>query len=315
MDPLPKSFLPLLGGIVCPLLSWLVYRLARRRLKNKDPLKSRAMEYYRILSGVLLGQFLFHTATASAAVPQTLWFTLIFILVGFNLMAVADAIGRVWNTNSNFVAPALLQEDTEDIGLDRDKMELQTVVVATNVSSNGFSRTLHQTEDHAKDTRKRQWLLGVLLLSFSVLAFKDGLMLIDRVDSPVPALVVCYYLNGICMTVAVYGAMIHAYFHVTEEKKPRLIWWIAVSGLWCVVLTCSSIFVLVDMPWAVVDQVVRHKAFVAFYGLFGGCILYLTVYFFMRGGMASAPNKKSVLWGVFIHVVSTAPAVLTGYYL
>ena len=61
------AVLPLVGGLVSPLLSWFIYRLSRQRLKRKETLKSSAHVFYRILSGVLLSQFLCHTVLPSTS--------------------------------------------------------------------------------------------------------------------------------------------------------------------------------------------------------------------------------------------------------
>lgn len=306
-DTWQVALLPLLGGLICPLLSWLVYRVSLRRLKQKETTKSRAHVFYRILSGVLLAQFLCHTAISASIDLKYMFY---FILAGYFLMDCAEAIGRIWNTNSNYIAP-LDEQVPEDIGLNRETMQEQSIAVATNVSSNDFSNMIWTLQDYSKGNRKSQWLLGLLLVVFCIIVMVDGLLLIVYPQSI--AAFVSFFVNGVSMSVAVYGAMIHAKFHVEEERMPRIAWWCLVTGIWCVTLVCSTIFVLTHMNVETALGIVNNKILLSFYGAAGGCVLKLQQYYHNR--KVEEIDRAQTWLGMGVFFVAIAQGVATSIFV
>ena len=326
------AILPLMGGIVCPLMSWLVYRVSRRRLKRKETLKSSAHVFYRSLSGVLLAQFLCHTFVPSAPAPSgsgggngtpftalDIKYMFYFILLGYFIFEIFESIARIWNTNVHYIAPlddhSPLGQD--EIGLNKETMEEQTVVVASNVSSNDFSNTVWLLQDAAKDKTKRQWLLATLLITFCIISVMDGMLLIYR--NPQDTLqtigiLVSYFVNGICMSFAIFGGMIHAKFHVVEEQRPRVAWWSFVTAVWSIALICSSIPLLSGaVTLQLAQEIVNNRVLLAFYGFAAGMVLKLQQYYHLQ--KVNNIDRRQTIVGLLVFFIALAQGVATSLWL
>lgn len=306
-----SACLPFLGGLVAPALGVLVYRYVRRRLGVKEGSKSRAYLFYRVLSGVLLGQFVCHTNIQPDA-DLGLYFPFLFILSGYLAMDAAESIARVWNTNVAYIGPLDEQVD-DDVALNREKMQENTVVVATNVGSSDFADVVWTAEDAAKDKVKRRWMLGCLLVVLSFIAVTDGMLLVFRnpqTTISMISIVVFYFVNGVSMTVAVYGGMVHAKLMIIQEDRWRIFWNMVLGGFWCVVLICSSIPMLAGAQLSVISIVLRSKGYSAVYGLTAGCVLRLQQYFHHRN--VDKIDKTQTAWSIIVFIVAAGQAAVTG---
>lgn len=309
-----QAVLPLLGGILAPLMSWGVFVYAKRRLGQKETPKSRAYLFYRVISGVLLGQAICHSfVTDSPIISVRYLFS--FLVVGYLCMVTAEDIARVWNTNRNYTGP---NDDTvrEDVALNREEVTVETFVVVDAISSNGFSDRMWTIEDKEKDERRRLWLLGVLFTVFAVITTMDGLILVYRnpqSEGLIAGIIVCYYINGIVMSIAVYGAMLHAKIHLLEEKRTRLFWWCTLTALWCVILIASSFYVLVGLQVTTVASIVNNPALVSFYGFAAGCILRLQQYFFNM--KMDQMELRDLLMGLGVFLLTAGQSIATAMWL
>ncbi len=301
--------LPFLGGLVAPLIGVLVYRYVSLRLRVKDTAKSRAYLFYRVLSGVLLGQFVCHT-NIQPDVDLGLYYPFLFILAGYLLMDAGDCIGRVWNTNVSYVGPL---DVSDDVALNREKMIENTVVVANNIGSNDFADSVWAAADAAKDKRRRQWIFGCLLVVFTFIATTDGMLLIFRnpqTTQSMIAMVVFYFVNGVSMSAAVYGGMIHAKVMIIEDDRTRLLWNVGLVGFWCVVLICSAIPMLIGAQLSVITATLQSKAFSAVYGLTAGSVLWLQQYFYHQ--KLEMIDKCQTATGLVAFILAAGQAVVTG---
>ena len=301
--------LPLMGGVAAPLLGLFVYRYVRRRLKVKEGTKSRAYLFYRVLSGVLLGQFVCHTSIQPDA-TLGYYYPFVFVLGGYLLMDTAESIGRVWNTNRGYIGPMDEHVD-DDVALNKEQMQENTVVVTNNISSNDFAETVWTAEDVAKDKRKRLWMLGVLFLVFSFIAMTDGFLLTSKIAAgtgTMPATIAFLYVNGIAMTFAIYGGMIHAKLPLIEGERKRWGWTFGLGVTWCVVLVCSTIPYLVSTSPVLIADVLSSRAFSAFYGLSSGCVLRLQQYFLRK---LENVDKKQTALGIVVFIVAAGQAAVT----
>jgi len=307
--------LPLLGGIVAPILGFLVYKFSRRRLRVKDSSRSRAYIFYRILSGALLGQFLCHTNVIGG-----LWgleFMYLFVVAGYMLFGTAEDVGRVWNTNVNYIGPSDGATSlTEDIALDKERMEEKPIAVIEDVTSHDFSAAVWMIQDKQKDRNKRQWILFGLMVVLACITVLDGMMLVYRnptTPEQVAIIIVCFFGNGISLSTAFYGAMIHARMHVNSEARTRVLWWTFVAGIWCAMLACASIPVLIGMQVTVAAEIVNSVPFVVVYGVAAGCILAIQQYFY--GMKMETTDKRDILWGRLVFVAAIGQSAATGFWL
>lgn len=271
-SPGQQAALSLAPLSACPLLAALIYYLARRRrMKVDETLKSRAYLFYRFISALLLGQVLCHTEWSAAP-----WMVLC-VAGGYFLLDAAEGASRVWNDNAYFIGPADYEMDGE-LGLNRAVLEVQNTMVSDDVNSEEFAHDTYEVERDYKDNIKRQWVLMLLVFLLLVVSMMDGFLLIIR-DVTVGT-VAAFYVAAISMSLAVYGAMIHAKYHITEKKRKRLQWWIAISALWCLGLFFTSCMpLLVGMQLTAAQAAVSHTAFIVFYGLAAGALLKIQQYF------------------------------------
>ncbi|MBX9636521.1 MAG: hypothetical protein K2Q45_03110 [Nitrosomonas sp.] len=320
--PWQQALLPLLGGVVCPLLSWLAYRLSRQRLKRKETLQDGAHVFYRILSGVLLSQFLCHTvlpsSSSSGFAAGEVWplkYMAYFIVVGYFVVDTCEAISRIWNTNENHIAP-LDSCVSDDIPLNRETMEEQSTVLAKNIGSPEYAQGYWRNLDQITYKRKTQWMLGLLLVVFCIITVMDGMLLVfknPQGDLQMIGLLISFFINGISMSFGVYGGMIHAKFHVTEERGPRIAWWIFVTVVWSIALICCTIPVLIQLPIATAQDIINNRVLLAFYGIAGGCVLKLQQYYHEH--KINNIDRKQTIVGIVVFFVALAQGVATSLWL
>jgi hypothetical protein len=313
--PAQRAVLPLLGGVVAPLLGLLVYRLARRSLQETERLRNRSYLFCRGITGVLLGQFFAHTYVPTGELEWQ--YTMLFAAVGFVFLDVCDHVARHWNTNPHYVAAPLDGGGaSEDLGLQRDIMEKHKVLVVRGGNKRSFSDTVWAAQDGYKETRRRQWVLGIVLATFAVICVMDGLLLVYRDplnEAAVAAVITCYYVNGVFLTLAVYGAMIHAEFHIEEERRSRIVWCAVVGSLWCVCLVSSAIPVLAGITVAAAQAIVNNRVMLAFYGFSCGCVLNRCVYFYAF--QLEQPGARQSVLGVLVLFVAVGQSIATGFWL
>lgn len=315
--PADKVILLLMGALVVPVMGWFIFVIARRRLRLKDSLKSRAYLFYQVLAGVLLGQFMCHTWVGLGASALDARFMFLFALLGCNLLLSAETVGRLWNTNVNYMGPASdeSEHDDED-SLDRQRMEDQSTVIATNVGSAAFAENTWRNLDKAKQMRKRNWMLGVVVCIFTIISVMDGMLLIYRAprdDVAVALTILSYYINGVSMTISVFGAALHAKWHVLEERRVRLGWWITLTLGWAAVLVGTAIPAVVGISVEEAQSVIAHRAFLPFYGLASGAVLVLFRYYHNR--KMDNTERRDAFWGEVVFWLATAQAALTGFWL
>jgi hypothetical protein len=302
---------PLVGGIVAPMLSWAVYRVARRRLKHKQTLQSKSHVFYRVISAVLLGEFVCHSMWTTLGAT---WISLLCVAAGYALFTVADGWGTVWNTNVHYVGAAAVATATDEIVM-VDRMEEPSIVAATNLTSPEFATQTWALQHKAKDKRKRQWMLATLIAVLIMVTVKNGLALAASSGGgggQLVALIACTYVNGISLSIAVYGAMLHAKFHVTEQMRLRIIWWCAVTALWCVTLLCAGSVPLLLLSGN--GSAVVSSYFIYVYAVCVGVVIAVQQYYHAYS-TTSATSKRETLMGLFVFLLTLAQSVVTSAWL
>jgi hypothetical protein len=124
-------------------------------------------------------------------------------------------------------------------------------------------------------------------------------------------LIVSYYIHGICLSVAVYSAMIHAQYHT--EATRRWFWWCMLTIIWSIIYFCSALFVLLPIPPYFILEVLSHQSFIAVYGFASGVLLKLQHYF--HGMHVETRDKSELWWGIAVFFSSITIAMLTSIYL
>lgn len=306
-----KVALSLMGGLLVPLMGWFVFVVARRRLRQSDSLTRRGYLFYQTLAGVLLGQFMCHT-WRGLGVDATYMF--VFALLGCLVLHSAEQIGRLWNTNVNYHGPLRDDCDNDDYALERTHLEEQTMMVVNNVGSHQFASTMWRALDYSKQMVKRNWMMWLVVVVFSLIAVMDGLLLVCRNpqgETQVMLTVLAFYLNGCAMTVSVFGATLHSKWHVTEEH--RAAWWTALTLAWAAILVASVVPVLANVSVETALSIISHRAFLAFYGLAAGAVLGLKEYYHRRN--MSDIDRSEALWGEVVFWLAAGQAAVTAFWL
>ncbi len=307
--------LPFAGAIVSPLIGLSIYVTAKRRFHKSDTLSSRAIYFYRMMSGVLgglfLGQLISHTYLTSAS---ELRFFFMFIFVGyFVVMNWSEMIGSVWNYNPNYVAPAADNIDVNNAAFNQDTGEQENIVVLEDLQSTKTAQQLWASQDTAKQLTKRLWMLGATFAIFSVMCATDGMLIVVRLQANVVAhatLIVCYYANCIALSVVLFSAMVHARL---QAEATRLRLWTLLGGLWCVMLVASSVPALVGAPVLFLIDVLNNRWYIALNGVATGGLLKLHFYFHHM-------EMPRVGWGpsicgALVCTVAALQSMLTGVFL
>lgn len=301
-----KAALSVVGLVISPIVSIIVYYIAQRALQvhEGETSKSKAHLFYRMMSGLLLAQFVGHTYWYSAP----FWFIAMFVAAGYVAMDVGETIGRAWNKNPhNYGPPDHAARD--DIGLNRKTNTIHHVHYVDDITSPDLPQDIQQIEDSVKDVTKRLWILGVLIWCLAVICWADGLNL---AAAPVTLpILVSYYVHGIALSLVVYSAMIHAKFH--NEEHRRWAWWALVSLIWSVIYFGSALLVVIDMPPYIVLQIAYHPAFIAFYGFASGVLLKVQHYFHTM--KSEALDRREMWLGILVLITAAAVGMATSIYL
>jgi hypothetical protein len=237
-----------------------------------------------------------------------------FIAIGYTLFDLAELVARVWNTNTNYIAPE--DDSHDDISLNKKTLQADTVMVSEDIASDEFGYDQFRVQDTHKNEIKRRWILGSLMGIFTVLSLGDGLLLVYNNPQTMTSfilMIVFYFMTCSALSTSLYSAMIHAKLHVIEEVCPRLQIWIAITALWCAILFCSTIPLLVGVTLETARSIIENQALLCFLGIAIGAMLKIQVYF--HNMKVSSIDRQDLLWGGAIFSFSIAQAIVSGFFL
>src|SRR5690606_4857321 len=142
----------------------------------------------------------------------------------------------------------------------------------------------------------------------------DGLLLVYRAPtSNHAAVIACFVINGISLSVAVLGGMIHAQRQLLEDFPRRGLWsWVAMTLVWCALLVGSALPAVLDVSVETATGILEHYATLCCYGFASGCVLKLCVYYFQRGERS---NRRMIRLGVLVLALAAAQSAVTGLWL
>lgn len=314
-DVLEKTFLILTGAFFAPLISAVALWWTRRRLPDSRTTESRAFLFYSMLNGILLGQYVCHTAIVADGFEARLMN--LCALAGFVFIYWLECEARMWGDFENYVQPldTDLPEVNPDSGLRRDTMELEEIVSVSAVNTTNMSWVLFAGLDLSRDRGKRYAMLLLLYVILAAVLFVDGMLLIYRAPtSNHAAVVACFVINGISLSVAVIGGMVHAHRQLIEDFPKYGIWsWVAMTLVWSVLLVGSALPAVLDVSRDAAASILEHYATLCCYGFASGCVLKLCVYYFQRSGERS--NRRIIRLGVLVLAFAAAQSAVTGLWL
>lgn len=278
-------FSPLL---VSPLVCAIVYYFARKRLKVVESSKSRAHLFYRIVSTMLLGQFLGHwQETFTLMVP-----------VGWFVAYTTETIYRICGSSPPDY------DVVDDLVLDKVTMVNKSYINVTDVTSPEVPDIIFAARDNVRDERKRYVILVIAFVLFLSISIADGMTISPNVMAA--EVVVCYYFHNIILTLSICAIMLHAKLHVLEQR--RLFWWCALSALWSIIYLQSALIVV--FGWS---ATMYHPAMNWVYGFTSGVLLRMHSYF---DGMKSvAQDGRETVTSILLVFFVLGTSMVTAYYL
>lgn len=303
-----QILLPTASGLIVLLLSWFLYVASRRWGKpaNGETFKEKLYVVQSVVSAFLLGQIAGHTTVFTAPFP--LLYGYLFVLGGILVLRHVESFGRGWRKN---ISPETPVAPVHDFEVDADLVEERAFVSLRNLSSKEAANVHWSAQDVRRSNAKRQWMLFVLLLAFTVISTMNGFIMMYRTTASRAAIMVCFLVNGAAQSVAVFGAMIHAGYHVTEEKRKRILYWCVITASWMSILVCSTIPILLNVANA--QQIINSPYFSGIY-LFATGLLWRLSYYYEKN-LYECRNRKELLIDALVFTVALAVSATTGFWL
>ncbi len=203
--------------------------------------------------------------------------------------------------------------DDHNVAYNTKTGEQENMVLVSDLSNPATAQQLFESLDVAKSFTKRRWMLGVLLSVLTVTAMTDGLLIVVRVQLaqvPISALIICFYANGIALSVVIYAAMVHARLHA-EDIRLRL--WFCIGGAWTVALACSALPALLSLD-ALAAATLNHRAYLALNGVAAGGLLKLHFYY-NNMGIGRRWGWRESCAGAAVGTIAALQSMLTGVFL
>ncbi len=299
-----QAVISLTGLLFCPIICIVLFYIAvyRRQIKDSETLESKAHLFYRMTSGIILGQVLNFTIWSVQLVP-------LFVCTGYFVLEIIDAY---------ITPPGWKAELSQNLGLNKKTMEKETIYAFDDLTDPNFGKKQTEIKLDTIDNRRRQFMLWITLFSFTLICISNGFHLVSG-NFPVSKLatLLCYVANAIAMTIAVCSCMIHAHYHVTEQHRRRVLWWSGVSFIWCVLIVfCgSAIIVLTNVVEpSLANAVIQSNAFTGIFGVSSGLLLRIHEYFHHNTKSSKGVDTKDVTMGLLVFALALAQSVIMSFY-
>lgn len=313
-SPVEQAFLTFPGLVLSPVVSFLIYRYVRFRLDETSTSKSHAHLFYRLMSGIFLGQFLCHTffkATIYSVLGAEVMAC--FVLIGYLLVESAEKLARVCNIYNPDLIDSPDYRIPDDFALNKSTMTQDSYVVATDVGSDDFAMTTFRHQDVFHHDRKRLAIMLLVFVAFAMVCFADGMFLIQRFENNPQVIIPCFYINTLAMSVGVYGSMVHSKLHFIESTIKRRLTWAAWTAVWSLMLFSCSIPVLAHMQQSAAIAVVANPAMAAFYAFCAGFIMWLQQYF--HSIKLDSTDRTETAIGLTALTIASAQSAVTGVFI
>lgn len=302
---LPFVFLP------CLLLSFVMYRYAKKRLLDAETFAKRMQYFYGAIGGGLIGQFLFHVSPKGVAAADSL--DSVFVFIGYFIMVCIQKFTRVNNENEHYTSPSLPSFEIKQT-LDGNDMQLDEYYQASNLDEaveNGhtsFGLDMLTIMDENKELYKRRLLSVLFYVPMVYISFIEGFFLMYRSKASVDATIAIFYANKLIQTFIVCTVLLHGMFHVKRNGWKH--WYFTLSVGYCTVCMLSSIPVLTGVNMTIfLEHVIVSKIYL----LISGTILYIAVYFAWLDRRQT--NKKETIIGLVFMALFGAGSYATGIFI
>ena len=310
-----KGILPLAGALIVPTLSYLIYRYSRKRLQVHEGSRSRSHLFYRIMTGMLLGQFLCHSFFKSTIYSDVgADFMAALVLLGWLTVECFWSLGRVCGPNKNVASPDMCtNEQDEDMLLDKEQVVQHDYVELTGLNKTTSAKRLMSIYQASRDERRRMYVLMLVFVVYICICIVDGFYLVYRNpedEAQQATQIACFFLNKVGQTIIILGALSHARLHTFDQKRKRIAWWFGLSFLWATAVTLSTLPVLVNMDADKATDLVSNNVLCAFYSLSAGMLLWLVGYF--RSLNPKDIDKKDTIKSLVVLILAASVSAVTG---
>jgi len=302
-----QILLPTLSALCVMVLSWIMYVASRRLGKpaKGETFKEKLYIVQSIVAAFLLGQIAGHTTVFTSSFP--LLYGYLFVLSGIVCLRHLESIGRAWR--KNVADTPAVDGQVHDFEVDADLMEEKAYVTLKDLGSPEAAEVQWSAHDVRRSNAKRQYMLFVLLFALAVVSTMNGFIMVSR-TSPVSS-VACFLVNGAAQSVTVFGAMINAGYHTTEDKRKRIAYWCVFTVSWMCILVCSTIPVLLNVSNA--QSIINSPYFSSVY-LFATGLLWRLSYYYEKN-LYQCRNRKEILLDALVFTLALALSAATGFWL
>lgn len=307
-----QILLPVMGGLAVVLVCVSMYFFSRRfgKPKEGETFKQKLYIVQSLVSAFLIGQIIGHTTIFIGEFPAT--FGYLFILGGLLFLRLVESIGRAWNpVKGDRLTQGSDKED--DFDINRNTMEQESYISMEGIGSKEAAEQEWKIQDRRRSLAKRQWMLAFLVAALTVVSIMNGFLMIYRVVDLKIAIIICFIVNNAVHTITVVGASIHAGYHVIEDKKWRIMWWVLLGLYWLSVVVCSTIPVLIGMNRFDAAYYINTPYFSSIYLFAIGCLLRLS-YYYEKHLYVFKTRKEVILDGV-VFTTALAISAVTGFWL
>jgi hypothetical protein len=293
-----QAIISLTGLVFCPLVSLFIFYIAvvRRRAKENETLSSKAHLFYRMTSGIILGQVLNFTLWSVQLVP-------LFVSVGY--FALEIVMSFLPEDRGNF----------GDVNLNKKTMEKESVFAFNNLTDESFVQGQLVMKKETQINPQRQFMLFITLFAFTLVCVSNGFYLVAH--GPGVSILLCYVGNAVAMTIVICSCMIHAHYHVNEVKRNRILWWFGINLLWGPIIVFvggGGVGVLSGvMQQSLAIDVIKSNAFTGIFGVSSGLLLRIHQYFHYYNHN-EALDKRDTTVGLCVFALALAQAVVIGIY-
>lgn len=307
-----QAILPAVSGVAVIVTSIAIYWIARRWGAPKEGENFRQKLYIiqSIVSAFLIGQIGGHVTIFSDLFPITYGY--IFLLGGLWFLRLVESVGRGWNPVKGERLTATEESDYNDFDVNPKTMEQESYISMNNIGSKEAAEKEWKAQDKRRSNAKRVWMMYCLMASFTVVAVMNGFILIVR-NAERTAVIICFIVNAIAQTVAVLGGSIHAGYHVTEERKFRILLWGLLTFIWFAVIVCSVIPVLLNMTVSTASTIINTPYFSAIYLFAVGCLWRLSYYYEKQ--LYIFRSRKQIAMDALVFTLALSISAVTGYWL
>jgi hypothetical protein len=154
--------------------------------------------------------------------------------------------------------------------------EQDEYVSLQNIGSKEAAEQEWQAEDKRRSNRKRQFMLVVVIIGLIPIALLNGLVLTITHTIPV---YICFIFNTFLQYALVCSTSVHAGFHTTENKSRRLVWWIFVTVVWCIIAAGSSIPFAINLAVETARSTIDAVPMIVVYWAATGVLLRSSYYY------------------------------------